>query len=107
MSSCTENSFEFKNSGTFQNSVLIFNYKFKKANGMFQRIANDLFIVLLITKYNIMQDIVPYVNSAISREIRNLATCDQKFRNFVAIAFAVFAFCVKKRFSKCFDGYGF
>ncbi|KRZ65250.1 hypothetical protein T10_2272 [Trichinella papuae] len=57
MSSCTENSFEFKNSGTFQNSVLIFNYKFKKANGMFQRIANDLFIVLLITKYNIMQDI--------------------------------------------------
>ncbi|KRY98795.1 hypothetical protein T11_2135 [Trichinella zimbabwensis] len=44
---------------------------------MFQRIANDLFIVLLITKYKIMQDIVPYVNSAISREIRNLATCDQ------------------------------
>ncbi|KRY94422.1 hypothetical protein T11_4995 [Trichinella zimbabwensis] len=28
-------------------------------------------------------------------------------KNFVAIAFAVIAFCVIKRFSKCFDGYGF
>ncbi|KRZ65565.1 hypothetical protein T10_4636 [Trichinella papuae] len=57
MSPCTENSFEFKNSETFRNSVLIFTYKFKNANGMFQRNSNDLFIVLLITKYNIMQDI--------------------------------------------------
>ncbi|KRY95302.1 hypothetical protein T11_13787 [Trichinella zimbabwensis] len=56
MSPCTENSFEFKNSETFRNSVLIFTYKFKNANGMFQRNSNDLFIVLLITKYNIMQD---------------------------------------------------
>ncbi|KRZ08163.1 hypothetical protein T11_14762 [Trichinella zimbabwensis] len=57
MSPCTGNSFEFKNSQTFRNSVLIFTYKFKNANGMFQRNSNDLFIVLLITKYNIMQDI--------------------------------------------------
>ncbi|KRY97192.1 hypothetical protein T11_10974 [Trichinella zimbabwensis] len=57
MSPCTENSFEFKNSETFRNSVLIFTYKFKNANGMFQGNSNDLFIVLLITKYNIMQDI--------------------------------------------------
>ncbi|KRZ00920.1 hypothetical protein T11_17188 [Trichinella zimbabwensis] len=72
-----ETSFEFKNSGTYPNSVLIFTYKFKNANGMFQRNSNDLFIVLLMIKYNIMEVIVPYVNSAISREIRNLATCDQ------------------------------
>ncbi|KRZ05606.1 hypothetical protein T11_16989 [Trichinella zimbabwensis] len=57
MSPCTENSFEFKNSQTFRNSVLIFTYKFKNANGMFQRNSNNLFIVLLITEYNIMQDI--------------------------------------------------
>ncbi|KRZ00976.1 hypothetical protein T11_7134, partial [Trichinella zimbabwensis] len=42
---------------TFGNSVLIFTYKFKNANGMFQRNSNNLFIVLLITEYNIMQDI--------------------------------------------------
>ncbi|KRZ73647.1 hypothetical protein T10_2975 [Trichinella papuae] len=57
MSPCTENSFEFKNSETFRNSVQKFTFKFKNANGMFQRNSNDLFIVLLITKYNIMQDI--------------------------------------------------
>ncbi|KRZ00072.1 hypothetical protein T11_128 [Trichinella zimbabwensis] len=55
MSPCRETSFEFKNSETFRNSVLIFTYKFKNANGMFQRNSNDLFIVLLIPKYNIMQ----------------------------------------------------
>ncbi|KRZ65247.1 hypothetical protein T10_13202 [Trichinella papuae] len=57
MSPCTENFLEFKNSETFDNSVLIFTYKFKNANGMFQRNSNNLFIVLLITEYNIMQDI--------------------------------------------------
>ncbi|KRY94485.1 hypothetical protein T11_17395 [Trichinella zimbabwensis] len=35
------------------------------------------------------------------------ATRFVKFRNFLAIAFSVFTFYVKKRFSKCFDGYGF
>ncbi|KRZ07537.1 hypothetical protein T11_14302, partial [Trichinella zimbabwensis] len=66
-----------KNSKTFRNSVLIFTYEFKNANGMLQRNSTNLLIVLLLTKYNIMQDIVPYVNSTISRGIRNLATCDQ------------------------------
>ncbi|KRY80607.1 hypothetical protein T4D_11624 [Trichinella pseudospiralis] len=54
MSPCKENSFIFKN---FQNSVLIFTYMLKNANDMFQRNLNDLFIVLLITKQYIMQDI--------------------------------------------------
>ncbi|KRY97026.1 hypothetical protein T4C_9153, partial [Trichinella pseudospiralis] len=57
MSPSKENSFEFMNSGIFQNYLLIFTYKFKKANSMFQRNSNDLFIILLIIKYNIMQDI--------------------------------------------------
>ncbi|KRZ00029.1 hypothetical protein T4B_4080 [Trichinella pseudospiralis] len=39
------------------NSVLIFTYMLKNANDMFQRNLNDLFIVLLITKQYIMQDI--------------------------------------------------
>ncbi|KRZ02850.1 hypothetical protein T11_15248 [Trichinella zimbabwensis] len=57
MSPCTENSFKFKNSETFRNSVLIFTYNIINGNGMFQGNSNDLFIVLLITKYNIIQDI--------------------------------------------------
>ncbi|KRZ39759.1 hypothetical protein T4C_9229 [Trichinella pseudospiralis] len=79
MSPSKENSFEFMNSGIFQNYLLIFTYKFKKANSMFQRNSNDLFIILLIIKYNIMQDI-----------------------EMLAVAFSM-----KKRFSICSNGYGF
>ncbi|KRX86186.1 hypothetical protein T4E_9201 [Trichinella pseudospiralis] len=79
MSSCTGNSLLFKNSGTFRNLVLPFTYKLKNANSMLQRNSNNFFIVLLITKYNIMQD----------------------------TAFSVYAYCVKKRFSKCSEDHGF
>ncbi|KRY98737.1 hypothetical protein T4C_10401 [Trichinella pseudospiralis] len=45
MPPCEERSFIFKNSGSFQNSVLIFTYKFKNADGMIPRNLNDLFII--------------------------------------------------------------